>query len=171
MARLLTGCRLSTNVDCARVLLEHGADPNIASSRGFTPFNTALISGNVELLELLLSYGAILDPQDIFIALDPFGHGPEVATAFMLAKGVDVNTLSPRWGTPLHFAVRHCQKTMVKLLLDAGADPSIKFTQEFKYSDMTPAALAEATGETEIFHMLQEAEVQQKAEALQLDDD
>jgi ankyrin repeat protein len=44
-------------------------------------------------------------------------------TRFLLAKGLDPNTISEKWGTPLHLAVRLNKLNIVKLLLDAGADP------------------------------------------------
>ena len=42
----------------ARLLLEHGADPNARQEGGFVPLHAAAQAGNDELYELLLASGA-----------------------------------------------------------------------------------------------------------------
>jgi ankyrin repeat protein len=44
--------------DIARLLLEHGADPNARQALGYTALMSAALQGNEDLVELLLSYGA-----------------------------------------------------------------------------------------------------------------
>ncbi len=46
------------HLDIARLLLDHGADPNAAQGEGFTPLMGAAQNGQMEMVELLLSYGA-----------------------------------------------------------------------------------------------------------------
>jgi ankyrin repeat protein len=54
--------------DCVRLLLEKGSDPNIVNDTGTSPLmyaKTAVFaSGNLNLLDLLLSYGAELHHTD-----------------------------------------------------------------------------------------------------------
>jgi ankyrin repeat protein len=45
----------------ARLLLEHGADPNARQEGGFVPLHAAAQAGNDELYELLLASGADQD--------------------------------------------------------------------------------------------------------------
>ena len=60
----------STNpaaVPIARLLLNHGADPNAYSSLGGTPLTDAVFAGNIDMVKVLLAYGAnvtsVTEPQ------------------------------------------------------------------------------------------------------------
>ncbi len=60
--RCNTAAAFGGDVEVARVLLEHGADPNgRAVDGGFTALHSAAQGGNRELIELLLVHGA--DPR------------------------------------------------------------------------------------------------------------
>src|ERR1700730_9434574 len=50
---LLTG-----QYETAKLLLEHGADPLVRQSKGFTPMHEAALLGRADLIELLLAHGA-----------------------------------------------------------------------------------------------------------------
>jgi ankyrin repeat protein len=89
----------------------------------------------------------VLKPEYIYKALAPDARASELMTRFVLAKGVDVNTPHDKWGTPLHFAIYQRREAKVKLLLDAGADPSTKTTGR-NYPGKTPAELALSKGYT-----------------------
>jgi ankyrin repeat protein len=78
------------------MLLKAGAEPNVRSSEGDTPLRACVEVGNVEMASLLLSAGATRTIND--------------------------------WGgllgfTALGHAARRLDLPMIKLLLDAGADP------------------------------------------------
>lgn len=67
-------------LECARVLLDAGADANGRGGRGFTPLHTAAQNGDVELVRLLVEHGAdpSLAAQDGLTAVDrarEAGHG------------------------------------------------------------------------------------------------
>jgi ankyrin repeat protein len=51
------------HINIVRMLLEHGADPNVSEAGGFTPLQTASASGNTDLVRLLMEHGASLDAQ------------------------------------------------------------------------------------------------------------
>jgi len=82
------------NVEIGRLLVEAGADVNRASRNAIrvSPLHSAVASGSVTLLDLLLSHGAAPD-----------------AVEFLEA-------------TPLHSAAGHGNREMVEKLLAAGAD-------------------------------------------------
>src|SRR5207253_8297410 len=44
--------------ETAKILLEHGADPLVRQSKGFTPMHEAALLGRADLIELLLAHGA-----------------------------------------------------------------------------------------------------------------
>ena len=74
------------------LLLNMGADSNLANKGGCTPLHLAAISNNEDIVKLLINKGA----------------NPNVA---------DMNGK-----TPIHFTEINGQKDVVKMLLDAGAD-------------------------------------------------
>jgi ankyrin repeat protein len=81
----------------ARILLEHGANPSLRNKSGSTPLHDAALSGNKDVVEMLLASGADLTAED-----------PE-------AKA-----------TPLHFAASFGRLEAVKTLVEHGADVSAK---------------------------------------------
>lgn len=49
---------------CVAILLENGADPNLADADGNTALHLAVISPNISLSELLLQHDANIDAQN-----------------------------------------------------------------------------------------------------------
>ena len=78
-----------------KILLEAKANPNI-SYEMTTPLHNATLSGNTEISNLLVKFGAFTNIQD------------------------------SRGNTPLHYAVYRANYVIAKILIDAGADPMIK---------------------------------------------
>lgn len=54
----------NNSVDCVRILLEAGALPSIPGLEYTTPLHKAVITGNTEVIQLLLQYGADKDTLD-----------------------------------------------------------------------------------------------------------
>ncbi len=91
----------------ARLLLEHGANPNLPNKVGSTPLHDAALSGNhsegtKDLIEVLLKHGANIN-------------------------AVDSDTTS----TPLHYAASFDRLEAVKTLVRHGADISLKNSMGF----------------------------------------
>lgn len=113
-----------------RTLLEEGYDPNIPDPEGRTPLILAVISGNPEMVMLLLSCNA--DPffdgfHDIpvFMASSFFGH-LELVKLFM-DMGFDMINYRSSWGdTALSYASKRNFPDIVRFIISSGSDLNVK---------------------------------------------
>lgn len=96
----------------------------------------------LSLLELYLAHGAVLDSHLLFYAVRSRVDQGELKTRFLLGKGLDPNVTNGEWGTPLHLAVHASKPNIVRLLLDAGADPTAISVGRKNYGE-SPAREAE----------------------------
>lgn len=105
-----------------RVLLEAGADPN-AIARGRTPLSVAVLHGEIAIVEALLEHGAHPDTQcrDAAPLHVAAGRGLLSECRLLVQHGANVSVLSPRYGTPLHVAVRLNHQFIARFLVEAGA--------------------------------------------------
>ncbi|RDL30125.1 uncharacterized protein BP5553_10403 [Venustampulla echinocandica] len=97
------------DVACTKWFLEHGADPNLPGERGVTPLATAALHTSITVLELLISYGAELDPRALYNAIGcrpSNGGGGVPIIKFLLDHGMDVNAPSQNWCGPVYMAAR-----------------------------------------------------------------
>lgn len=133
-------------------------DPTIANRKGpggSTPLMAAVLYGDVDTVRLLLNSGA-----------DPNLRNEAGATALMwatddlektrllLKKGADAKARSEDSRTPLLIAAgRFGSSAVVKLLLDAGADPSVKAHGLYPTTPLSQAALA---GDAAVLRLLLE---------------
>jgi hypothetical protein len=111
---------VNDHIDIASFLLDHGADPDAFNSGEAHALYDAVAIGNIPLIEKIISKGANINDNDYVAA-----------------------------GTALIRAAEDNQFEIVKLLLDRGADPTIK--AKFHDSPM------EATSDPEIKRLLSEA--------------
>lgn len=143
----------------ARVLLEHKADPNARMTRnpgdgyrtsmnriGATPLLLAARVPDVELMRLLLKYGAdpklrTKDNTDLLMVAAGYGwqagESPESKPGALLAAvklsldlGADVNAANDRGYTALHCAVIRESNELIQFLVDEGADLYAKTKEE-----------------------------------------
>ena len=121
-------------------------------------FICAAVNGQFAAMEWLLERGADINGKPwTETALSWTAYkGPEAVVAWLLERGADVNRRQdrPRGATPLHAAATAGRLTTIRILLDAGADPS---AVDEDYNS-TPAGYAAWAGHEEIAEMLAAAE-------------
>ncbi|KAK7732807.1 hypothetical protein SLS57_000750 [Botryosphaeria dothidea] len=134
---------------CTKFLLEKGADPNLGREGGASPLAIAAFKPSAEVLDLILSFGAKMDPQALFNAIQLRGGGGIPVMKLLIERGADVNARIKGKATPLHWAVRSGDKERIQLLLENGADKTNN-----SFAGRTPADLALEQGKTGIYEML-----------------
>lgn len=109
----------------AKLLLEHGADPN---KRYFLGPEVSLVIDDAESLELLLKYGAYVEARDRtgmtpLMRAARYNYGTE-QILLLLSYGANVNAMTDSrndYRTVLHYAVLSGNSSLVHLLLKQGA--------------------------------------------------
>jgi ankyrin repeat protein len=110
--------------EVSRVLLEHGADPEIRDRYGKSPLDRASQNGHLDVLLVLLEHHAYVNPSVRATALhlaSSFGNAAIVRV--LLANGADANDKAWDDKTPLHSATNH---EVTRVLLEYGADPNAR---------------------------------------------
>lgn len=135
----------SGNVESVRKLLSAGANVTLADHIKRTPLQVASGWKHPEITRILLDAGAPPDPRAL--AMAALAGGAEQVKA-LLAAGADVNAGK---GHALSEATRGCHRNdnteVIRVLLDAGADPRI-------FSDISPLHRAVGMCPLEVTRML-----------------
>ncbi|RDW70541.1 ankyrin repeat domain-containing protein [Aspergillus mulundensis] len=135
------------NLECVALLLEAGADPNRRGPRGIPALGYAIMRArepDTTLLDLYIAHGARLEPNLLCYAVRPRIRQSEFMTRFLLDRGLDPNAaFDDEWGTPLHCAAATGKVNLVKMLLEAGANPTAIPAESYKLGRVTPAQAVE----------------------------
>lgn len=114
--------------DLVKILLEAGADPNLADEEGQTPVCIAAYMGRFEATEELVRAGAKLD-DPAFETNTPlmhaYSHKHLDVFKLLLESGADPNWRLNNERTALHFAVHNRNEDYLLPLLESGADPNL----------------------------------------------
>lgn len=143
------------NTEVVRLLLEKGAQVNIARDDTQTPLHMATRYGFLEIVRLLLENGAHVDQtaQDGYTAL--FGAAQEGfvdIVRLLLEKKAQINLASNQGVTPLNMAAMQGHTKVVRLLLEKGADIELA-----SKNGSTPLFIAVHNGHLEPVKLLLEA--------------
>jgi ankyrin repeat protein len=136
-------------------LVRKGADLNyVDPNLGRTPLYAACITDRVRVIEALLQHGA--DPNKRFTYRSPvdgrveaevtalmYAVSPEAASVLIRA-GADVNAADAQGTTPLMRAAFYGRAAVVRLLLEAGANPLARQTKRRGRKARTARELAES---------------------------
>lgn len=143
------------HAEVARLLLEHGADPN---KRYFFGSEINLVSPlDLEFMQLLLTFGANPDTRDR-AGLTPLMKAARLpqgidSVLLLISYGADVNALTDArhdYRTVLHYAVLSGNLDTVNLLLKQGA--RVNYSSE--YQKPSPLDLAILKGDPELVKLL-----------------
>ncbi len=150
----------------ARRLLEAGANPNIQAGDGNTPLLLALNSQNRDIAKLLINSSADVNiknnKDDFALNMAIFRREPELAK-LLIAKGAHVNNQSIQTGnTPLHNAVAEGYPEMVTLLIDAGANLTIRNKNDQTAIGLAQDLIEKGLDRKEIFDLLKKALAQRQ---------
>ena len=140
--------------DVVYLLLDRGAEPNMADQDGNTPLHEAANEGHKDVVQLLLDGGA--EPnradQDGWTPLhDAADEGHKDVVQLLLDGGAEPNMAEQSGDTPLHRASLEGHKVVVQLLLEKGAEPNMA-----TLVGITPLSCAIERGHTEIANILRE---------------
>ena len=118
-------------VDDAKLMLEHGADPNVSEGDygiddfKWTGLHWAAEKGHLNIVNLLIQYNADIHALDSHgdTALDTAARSGHVGIVKVLIQnGADVNAVDKNKSTALHGAAGEGHVDVVKVLIQNGAD-------------------------------------------------
>lgn len=114
--------------DGVKLLLAHGADPNITDKYGDTMLRqlTAGHYKNIRVIEALIASGADINIKNLKGFAPIHGANAEV-TKLLIAKGADVNTKSNDGRTPIYWACSNANINLATVLLENGANIEAPF--------------------------------------------
>jgi len=118
------------NKTVIEILLNHGANPNCSNYLGITPLIRACDYGYLDITELLVKKGAMINQKDRFSKNTPLmwairSKHPLIVN-FLIAHGANINESNVDGETPLIYATMTNQPKIVMILLKKGANPYIK---------------------------------------------
>jgi len=119
------------NIDMVKLLLAKGADTNLTGDHGNSPLHRAAEeSKNVEVVRMLISRGANVNARsrDGATPLMRSCYVPEITKA-LIESGAEINAQDDEGRTALFFASYWRCRATARILVENGADPTIKNKQ------------------------------------------
>ena len=143
--------------DATKLLLEHGADPNLIMKQDIHPFLRAVLAHNTSLCKLLLEYGLDITKRNITNSCNVALHmasGRKYLDIceLLLRYNYDIETLDGRNQTALCTATMKGRYSVCKFLLERGANPNT--TASTCCSRMSLLDVAKENGRMDIYDLL-----------------
>lgn len=113
------------NAENAKWLIDHGADPNIPTTRGEQPLDRALLLGYMKVARTLCENGGspnAMSEDGMTVLVHTISRGKPEAVDFLLAQRFDPNAKCVRNRTALHMAASKADEKVAKALLAAGGN-------------------------------------------------
>lgn len=107
------------NLSIVTLLLEAGAGVDARTATGETPLHRA---ASREVAEQLVQKGADIHARENESGMTPLFNADAGTSAYLLARGADVNAITPKGMTPLIWAAYWKSIDKVSVLLKRGAD-------------------------------------------------
>jgi ankyrin repeat protein len=162
----LTAAVAAGSAESVNLLIEAGADPNIANTLGVSIGGSGLFplqqlgllasrEAKDAIVRALIRAGANLNAGKFsspLICVCTAACLPETASA-LIDAGADVNLLTLN-GTALHAAIEANRADLVDLLISRRADPSIKTTERNDHPGLTAIELARKLKRKKIVELL-----------------
>lgn len=145
---LLLALQLESDRVFFALLQSPQVDVNAHNARGETPLMLAAIKGNLPAVQALLARGAdVNQPGWAPLHYAVSGGTPQHAqiVALLLEHSAYIDAASPNGSTPLMLAARYGSDAIVQLLLQEGADPTLKNQQGLTARDFALGAEREHT--------------------------
>jgi ankyrin repeat protein len=150
----LVAAAMRDHVPSIKVLLENGADVDKPGPGGFHPLALAIAEARYEVAKALIEGGADVSAASGGDGLTPLmliaaqtspaegarflpgsTHPTDIAKA-LIERGAEVNSQAKNGMTALMIAATHNSAPMIGLLMDAGADPTLKNAQGLTATDV-----------------------------------
>lgn len=132
-----------------KILLAHGANPNVTDSWGLTGLAHAAAGDNIDLIRIFLAHGA--DPNQVVhgdtLLVNAIDKRRWEQARLLLDHGASPNKADKLGRTPLLVAMQKRDADMVQLLLRRGADVN-------QTGSVTPVGFAQAWGDSSILQAL-----------------